>query len=239
MLWLPCYNTLMCGRIVQLPLQFPDLLPWAGLSGQLASIKPRYNLAPTQRTALILKDDDQVAVRHLRWGLAPHWLKDLGAAASMTNARIETVDTKPAYRAAFKVRRCVIPMRGYYEWKKTPTGKQPYFHKLRGGGDLFAAGLWEPRHPLMEPDEAGSCTMITTVAEGAAATLHDRMPVFIPPNLVDEYLRAAPADAMALMMALPPPDLVLHPVSKRVNSTRGGGEDDPSLLDPVDLPPSA
>jgi len=130
----------------------------------------------------------------------------------------------------------VIPMRGYYEWQSTPTGKQPFYLSLRDGSDLFAAGLWEPTHPLQDAKELGTCTIITTVAEGNAAKVHDRMPVFIPADLVAEYLNVAPADAMALMLALPPPDLVFHPVSKRVNSTRGGGDNDPGLIDQIDLP---
>ncbi|AGG88999.1 SOS response-associated peptidase [Rhodanobacter denitrificans] len=223
----------MCGRFVQLPLRFPGDLPAPTLADELANLTPRYNLAPTQRAAVVLDADDQLAVRRLRWGLLPFWVKDLKQSYSTFNARIETVATKPAFRAAFKARRCVIPMAGYYEWRLEGKVKQPYYLTRADGHDLFAAGLWEPRHPLQDEDEAGSCTIIVTASDGAAATIHDRMPVCIPAELVEEYLRATPDDAMALMLAVPVPDLVVRPVSRRVNASR---DDDPQLLDPFTPP---
>ncbi len=223
----------MCGRFVQLPLRFPGDLSAPHLASELANLMPRYNLAPTQRAAVILDNDDQLAVRRLRWGLLPFWVKDLKQSYSTFNARIETVATKPAFRAAFKARRCIIPMAGYYEWRQVGKVKQPYFIARADGHDLFVAGLWEPRHPLQDDDEAGSCTVITTVSDGEAATIHDRMPVFIPADLVEEYLRATPDEAMALMMAAPVPDLMVRPVSRRVNAAR---DDDPGLLEPFRPP---
>jgi putative SOS response-associated peptidase YedK len=167
----------------------------------------------------------------LRWGLLPFWAKDLKSGASMINARIETVATKPAYRAAFKTRRCVLPMAGYYEWQDTPRGKQPYLITLRdGGSDLFAAGLWEPRHALQPENEDGSCTIITTTGVDAAGGIHDRMPVFVPPELIDRWMHATPEEAMALLVAIPTPDLALRPVTRRMSSYRF---EDASILDPI------
>lgn len=222
----------MCGRFVQLPLQFPERLPWPGLAPALSDLSARYNLAPTQRAAVVLDDDGNMDVRRLRWGLLPHWMKDLKQSYSTINARIETVDTKPTFRTAWKHRRCVIPMRGYYEWQATPTGKQPYFIALRDGGDLYAAGLWEHRHALQDSAEHGSCAVITTTAEDEAGHVHDRMPVFIPAELVETYLHGTPAEAMALLLAIPTPDLTTRPVSRRVNAPK---DDDPDLLTPIAL----
>ena len=221
----------MCGRFVQLPLRFPGDLAAPQLADELANLTPRYNLAPTQRAAVILDADQQLAVRRLRWGLLPHWVKDLKQGYSTFNARLDTVATKPAYRAAYKARRCVIPMAGYFEWRQHGKVKQPYYLSSANGHDLFAAGIWEPRHPLQAEDEAGSCSVITTDAAGEAAKIHERMPVFIPADLVEEYLRATPEGAMALMLALPPPELTARPVSRRVNAAR---DDDPGLLDLFD-----
>lgn len=222
----------MCGRFVQLPLQFPERLPWPSLAPVLFELTARYNLAPTQRAAVVLDDAGNMDVRKLRWGLLPHWMKDLKQSYSTINARIETVDTKPAFRAAFKARRCVIPMRGCYEWQATPTGKQPYFIALRDGGDLFAAGIWEPRHPLQDETEHGSCAVITTTAEDEAGRIHDRMPVFLSADLVDAYLHGPAAEAMAVMLASPTPDLITRPVSRRVNTPK---DDDPDLIEPIGL----
>ncbi len=222
----------MCGRFVQLPLKFPERLPWPALAGELRDTKPRYNLAPTQRVAVVLDADGRPAVRRLRWGLLPGWIKDLKQTYSTINARVETVATKPAYRAAFKARRCLIPMAGYYEWSDTPDGKQPYFLSRRDGADLFAAGLWEPRHRLQHEDEEGSCTVITRDAQDEAGTVHSRMPVFLEPAVADRFMRADPDEAMQILLAAPTPPLEIRAVSRRVNGPR---EDDPSLLDAIDV----
>lgn len=221
----------MCGRFVQLPLRFPERSPWPGIADELGNLTARYNLAPSQRAAVVLDDAGNPAVRRMRWGLLPRWVKDLKQSYSTINARIETVATKPAYRAAFKARRCVVPMRGYYEWRDTPTGKQPYFISLPDGSDLFAAGVWEPRHPLQSEDEAGSLSIITRAAEDAAGTVHDRMPVFIAPELAGWYMRGSPEEAMNILSAAPTPPVVVTAVSRRVNAPR---DDDPQLIDPID-----
>lgn len=221
----------MCGRFLQLPLQFPRQTPWPELAHDLAEITARYNLAPTQRAAVVLDDTGDMKVRRLRWGLLPFWVKALKAGASMINARIESVATKPAYRAAFKTRRCILPMAGYYEWKDTASGKQPYLITLRQGGDMFAAGLWEPRHPLQPESEEGSCTIITTTGVDAAGGIHDRMPVFVPDDLMDSWMHATPEQAMALLVAIPTPDLALRPVTRRMSSYRF---EDVSILDPLE-----
>lgn len=221
----------MCGRFVQLPLKFPERLPWPALAGELRETKPRYNLAPTQHVAVVLDADGKPAVRRLRWGLLPGWIKDLKQTYSTINARIETVATKPAYRAAFKARRCLIPMAGYYEWRDTPDGKQPYFLSRKDGTDLFAAGLWEPRHRLQADTEEGSCTVITRDARDEAGTVHDRMPVFLEPEVADRFMRADPDEAMQILLAATTPPLAVRAVSRRVNGVR---EDDPTLLDAID-----
>ncbi|MBS0174315.1 MAG: SOS response-associated peptidase [Nitrospira sp.] len=224
----------MCGRFVQLPPQSSERLPWPSLVPVLSDLTARYNLAPTQRAAVVLDDDGAMDVRKLRWGLLPHWMKDPKQSYATINARIETVDTKPAYRSAWKHRRCLIPMRGYYEWQATPTGKQPYYVALRDGGDLYAASLWEHRHALQLADELGSCTVITTNAEDEAGKVHDRMPVFIPAELVETYLHGTPVEAMTLLLSLPTPDLTTCPVSRRVNAPK---DDDPDLLTAIPLEP--
>ncbi|HZR03052.1 MAG TPA: SOS response-associated peptidase, partial [Burkholderiales bacterium] len=141
----------MCGRFVQLPLQFGSGLP-PGVEQALQATPQKYNLAPTQRAAVVLDDQHQMAVRRFRWGLVPPWCKDLKQTYSTINARIETVAVKPAFRAAWQTRRCVVPMRGYYEWCAEDGLKQPYFLGLADGGDLFAAAIWEPKHRLQRED---------------------------------------------------------------------------------------
>jgi len=114
----------MCGRFVQLPLFDKSQASWPELADDLAGITAKYNLAPTQRAAVVLGDGDKLELRKLRWGLIPPWAKDLKGGFTTINARVETVAIKPAYRAAWKApRRCLVPMAGYYEWRDEDGGK--------------------------------------------------------------------------------------------------------------------
>src|SRR5690606_26047662 len=114
-----------------------------------------------------------------RWGLVPFWAKGVSIGNRMINARGETVAQKPAYRAAFRKRRCLVPADGFFEWQKTASGKQPWYIHAAGGEPLAMAGLWE----LWDPPDGGtrlaSCTIITTRANEFMRPLHDRMPVVL------------------------------------------------------------
>lgn len=217
----------MCGRFVQLPLQFPKQCPWPEIADDLMALTAKYNLSPTQRAAVVLDAAGNVKTAKLRFGLIPPWAKDLKLAYSTINARLETVAIKPAYRAAFKApRRCLIPMQGYYEWREEGKAKQPYFIQRKNGEMLYAAGLWEPRHHLQAEDEDGSFTVITHDAQEIASEVHDRMPIFLDPANGEAWMRASTDDAMAMLMGAPLPELSIHKVDRRVNSSRyqGGPE---------------
>ncbi len=226
----------MCGRFAQLAADNPHLpTSWREIHRILSGWSPadeNYNLAPTQRAAVVLDEDGKVTMKRFRWGLQPHWLKGTKGGYSMINARIETVDTKPAYRAAFKApRRCLIPMAGYYEWRDMADGKQPYYISHKEGEQLWAAGLWEPRHDLQDESEAGSCTIITHDAMDAAGEVHDRMPVFLPADLGEAWMTAKPEEAMQMLLAAEIPPLEVHPVSRKVNSSRNRGT--PDMIKPI------
>lgn len=223
----------MCGRFVQVGGLFAGDTPWPELADDLQAVPDRYNLAPTQRAAIILEADGTKAVKRLRWGLLPPWMRDLKGAFSTINARIETVATKPAYRAAFKApRRCLIPMAGYYEWVPIGKVKQPYYIARTDGGTLYAAGLWEPRHHLQDDDAEGSCTVITQDAVDNAGIVHDRMPVFLTPDVADAWMTAGPEDAMAILQSAEVPQLSITRVSRAINNSRNPGG--PESLLPVE-----
>ena len=215
-----------------MPLLFPDQSPWPELASDLIALTEKYNLAPTQRAAVVLGAEGTLAVKKLRWGLLPSWVKDLKGSFSPINARVETVATKPAFRAAFKApRRCLIPMAGYYEWREFPDGKQPFLIRRKDGEQLYAAGLWEPRHRLQADDEDGSCTVITHDAVDRAAEIHDRMPVFLDHSLTNAWMTASPEEAMDMLLAAEMPELIAEPVSRAVNSSRNRGG--PEFLTPI------
>jgi putative SOS response-associated peptidase YedK len=105
--------------------------------------EPRFNVAPTQRIVVIPTADGERVARRMRWGLIPSWAKDAKIGASLINALAKGVTTKPSFRNAFKSRRCLIPTDGFYEWRPTPRGKQPYRIALADGSMFAFAGLWE------------------------------------------------------------------------------------------------
>lgn len=142
----------------------------------------RYNVAPGQGVPVVrLANGGERRMELLRWGLVPFWAKDPGIGYKMINARAETVAQKPAYREAFKRRRCLIPADGFYEWEKLPgRGKQPHYFRLHSGEPFAFAGLWERwegEEGLME-----SCALITTTPNAAVGAVHDRMPTILPPG---------------------------------------------------------
>lgn len=158
-------------------------------------------------------------------GLLPFWAKAKGLQGSTINARIETVVTKPAFRSAFKKRRCVIPMAGYYEWSVSPIDekKDPWF--IHATGPLLAAGLWEDASPLLPEGNLGTFTIITGDSSGVSADIHDRMPVWLQAGQTDEWMAASTDDAMAMLLASEPPAMEAYRVSRAVNTPRNNVED--------------
>jgi putative SOS response-associated peptidase YedK len=223
----------MCGRVLQITP--PDQLAHAySVSRFMILVKnsqPRYNLAPSQSvTALRLNPEGQRELVTFTWGLIPHWAKKPNAAYSLINARAETVAEKPAFRDAFKLRRCLIPVDGFYEWQQVPGGKQPYCIRSKAGRPLSFAGLWEKRQDGRQA--LGTCAIIVTSANEFMQPIHDRMPVMLAPAAFEAWLdpRTEPASLSLLLNAAPEEALEAFPVSRRVNRTEN---DDAKLLDPV------
>src|SRR5690606_1994253 len=141
-----------------------------------SNLLPRYNIAPTQLVPVIRSDSSgQRELVDLHWGLIPSWAKDRSIASRMINARSETVDEKPAFRRAFKRRRCVVPADGFYEWKKLSKRKQPYFVHRVDGAPMLLAGLWEKWTDGETGEHVESCTILTTEPNEMLAELHNRM----------------------------------------------------------------
>lgn len=203
------------------------------------NLMPRTNIAPTQDVAAVRLGDDRA--RHfvsLRWGLIPSWAKDATIASKMINARGETVAEKPAFRAAFRARRCLIPADGFYEWKTEGGVKQPY-RIARADREPFAfAGLWERWEKAPDGVPVETSTIITTDANETLQAIHHRMPVILASADFAAWLdpAAKPADLQALLRPFPPQDLVAYRVSRRVNAV---ANDDLSLIEPLENDPAA
>lgn len=246
----------MCGRYVSAssPQEIADYFGATVIGETL--VEPNYNVAPTTQVPVIRErparrssDDadrtegDQRWLDLVRWGLIPSWAKSKNIGAKMINARIETVTTKNAFRAAVKRRRCIVPADAFYEWTAIPhpdgakPAKQPWCIK-RADGDMFAfAGLYEVWRDPEAGDDAEpivSCTVLTREANEAMSAIHDRMPVMLQPDLWGPWLDRTNDDVDGLLAAIPPvPDelLTIHPVSTAVNNSRSRGA---QLLDEVE-----
>lgn len=222
----------MCGRYsASYP---PDLLAETYRATVVDEPPPAsWNVAPTDPVAAVVTRDTGREVRTLRWGLIPSWATDKRVAATMINARAETVATKPAFRAALVRRRCLVPADGWYEWRAASgaTPKQPFFITAREGGPVAFAGLYEVwRDPATE-ELVRTCAVVTTRASDELAYLHERMPVVLAADARDVWLDRSVADTELLSGLLLPRDgFAAYPVSTDVNSVRNNG---PSLVAPL------
>jgi putative SOS response-associated peptidase YedK len=223
----------MCGRFVSA--SPPDEIASyfdAAMSESL--LAPSYNVAPTNDIyAVVEGPDGQRRLEAFHWGLVPVWAKDVKTGLKMINARAETVATSNAYKRAFKQRRCIIPVDGFYEWQARPGGarKQPYYIHRLDGEPLAFAGLWEAwRDPSAGPDAPWlqSCTIITTTANDTMTPVHNRMPVILAPSAWADWLRRENDDLVTLgELLVPAPNslLTMHPVSTGVNNVRVKGKE--------------
>ena len=220
----------MCGRYT-LTVPVEILAEEFGVTGPLPEVPPSYNIAPTQEVAAVLADDGERRLEMLRWGLIPSWADDPGIGSRMINARSETVPEKPSFRRAFRERRCLILADGFYEWKRTNDGKQPYYIRMEGGRPFAFAGLWESWRGGRE--EIRSCTILTTEANDRVSNIHHRMPVILAPEDHGLWLDPDVREADPLLPLLAPyPDDVMeaYPVSRFVNRP---ANDDPRCVEPL------
>ncbi len=223
----------MCGRFVSATP--PDqVAAYFGAEAPEALLEPSYNVAPTNDVYAVLSDGTTRHVDAFHWGLVPRWAKDPKIGSKMINARAETLATKNAYKSAFQKRRCIIPADGFYEWQKREgeRTKQPYFIHRPDGEPFAFAGLWEVwKGADGEQEPLRSCTIITTTPNEVMATIHDRMPVILPPEAWDAWLDRDNQDLEPLgklLVPAPPALIVLRTVSTEVNNVRNDG---PQLMD--------
>lgn len=226
----------MCGRIV-LNTAPGELAATFRLNAE-PTLVPRFNIAPTQPVAAVRADEGGGRVCDLlAWGLVPKWSPDPRMGAKMFNARSETVTQKPSFREAFAHRRCVVPVTGFYEWKRRGDVAQPHYFSASDGGLLGLAGLWE-RWEYPGGDVLETCSVLTTSANRLMRRVHHRMPVILEPTAFDRWLDT-PADRSDGLHDLlqPSADAVLRtwPVATLVNKAANDG---PELIAPVhDDPP--
>ena len=243
----------MCGRYTAAK-DFSELIKLMGIvMARVPFFAPRYNIAPTQLAPVIYHPPSsdfgaasQPAVKLMRWGLIPSWTKDESVGNAHINARSETIESRTAFREAFKYRRCLIPADSFYEWQERDGKRQPFRVMLKSGEPFCFAGLWDR---WVKPPAAGkfdtdmdeapasetieSFTIITRAANAAIAPLHDRMPVIMAPNHFGWWLKDDGEHGESHKMALGHPleePLKIYPVNDLVNSPR---TDDARCIEPV------
>lgn len=222
----------MCGR-------FTLLIPGEELAESFnledtPTLAPRYNIAPTQPVATVRRNPDtgRREMVHVHWGLIPFWAKDPSIGSRMINARSETVAEKPAFRAAFKYRRCIVPASGFYEWRKQNGNKQPYYIHHKDGAPLALAGLWE-HWQSADGSELESCTILTTTPNDMMRDLHNRMPVILEPADYEAWLHSdgqGQNDLQHLLRPAAEEMLAAYPVSTFVNRPQN---DAPECIAPL------
>jgi putative SOS response-associated peptidase YedK len=216
----------MCGR-------FALAAPSRGLHAlgvdYATELQPRYNIAPSQPVAALVRGPHERELTLLRWGLVPSWARDLKVGFRMFNARSETAHTKPAFRAAFKKRRALILADGFYEWKRVDKKtKIPHLITATDNQVFAMAGLWEQWTQPSTGEVIRSCTVMTTEGNALMKPIHDRMPVIVPPSQWDAWLDTDAHDPAALQHLLrpaPAAQLKARPVSRYVNNARHEGPD--------------
>ncbi len=206
----------MCGRFA---LSKSDRIDWAQFGVRRGpQLPPHWNLGPGRDIAAVRNTGDGHQVAMLRWGLIPFWAGDPSIGARLANARVESAAEKPAFRAAFRQRRCLIPADGFYEWTGTARDRRPIWFHLPDRGLLLFAGLFD------EVAAGRMFTILTAEAGPDVAPVHDRMPVVVPLPRAGEWLDG---EGDGLLAPAPAGTLVATEVSRRANSVQN---DDPGCL---------
>jgi putative SOS response-associated peptidase YedK len=220
----------MCGRFTQ-QASWAEVVefmqPIALLPGE-TEIDPAYNIAPSQACWTLRPEAAGLQALRMRWGLLPAWAKDAKLGYSTFNARAESMAEKPAFRSAFRQRRCLVPASGYYEWQTEGKAKQPFYIHAEGAPLLLFAALWEPAHPQL--GELPSVSIVTREAEGAIRSLHHRVPLMLDPEQGVAWCRNSAEQAQASAVSGESPPLAWHAVDRRVGNVREQG---PELCAPI------
>jgi len=210
----------MCARYT-LRSKLNQLLDQFGAEAQ-GSVhwEPRYNIPPTAMVAAVRLVDGKRQLTTLKWGLIPSWAKDTKIAYSTINARADTVATKPAFRTAFKRRRCLVLADGYFEWETQGKTKLPWLYEIDGGKPFAFAGLWEAWYGQGEDKPpVESCTILTTEPNDLASRFHDRMPVILHPDDYDPWMQGEEIP----LVSFEADRMTAKPVSTFVNSVKNQG----------------
>ncbi|MBV8242488.1 MAG: SOS response-associated peptidase [Hyphomicrobiales bacterium] len=226
----------MCGRTIQssAPLRYAIVDGMNVRDSRLHNHPPRWNAAPSQDLLVIRRNHStgEVSLDPLRWGLIANWCGDPKGGRKPINAKCETVRDLPAFREAYRRRRCIVPVDGFFEWKaiKGRKAKQPYAIAMKDGAPFGLAGIWENWKEPASGDWTRTFAIITTNANDLVAEIHDRMPVILAPADYARWL-GEEDDPHDLMRSFPAPLMRMWPISPRVNKPEN---DDAAIIEPIE-----
>ena len=231
----------MCGRFTLTRKDFRQLASEldAAFDESVTSLyRPRYNIAPTDQHWIVREKQETRQLLPAKWGLVNSWAHDMKGAARQINARSESALTRPAFREAFEKRRCAVPADGFFEWAGTKEARRPYWFHAPDGGLILFAGLYESWRDPKSETWTRTFTILTTEANETVALVHDRMPVLLPRERLDDWLHVPTRNAdvhaaqlRELLVPAPVGALVATEVSRRVNAV---ANDDEACLAPAD-----
>jgi putative SOS response-associated peptidase YedK len=227
----------MCGRFAQ---QRPasELAEIFAAEPLTDDPGPRFNVAPTDEALVVVQRAERRAITAYRWGLIPHWADAAKVGSRMFNARAESLTTSPAFRDAFRRKRCLVPVDGFYEWKRDGARRQPYLIGRADGRPLTLAGLWSGWRDPAADRVVRTFTIVTSGPNDQMADLHDRMPVVVPEAAWSTWLDPRLDDLAELNGLLAPNEgvaLRIVAVGPLVNNVRNDG---PELIEPVAIDPT-
>ena len=227
----------MCGRFTQTRL-VPELAELFEAEDLVDLPGERYNVAPTEPVAVVVEREHRRVVTAYQWGFVPSWAEDPRVGSRMINARAETIERSPAFRDSFARKRTLIPVDGFYEWRRSADGRRvPYYITSTDGSPLAFAGLWSSWRPAgQDGPPLRTCAIVTTTPNQVMAPIHNRMPVVIARDAWELWLDTTvkpPAELLALLRPSPDDALVAYPVGPLVNNHRNDG---PELIRPVGEP---
>lgn len=227
----------MCGRVIQSsgPLSYAIVDGMNVRDSRVHNYPRRWNAAPSQVLLVIRRNQQtgEVSLDPLRWGLIPYWCKDPAGGRKPINAKCESVRDLPTFRDAYRKRRCIVPVDGFFEWKATKgqKSKQPYAVAMSDGTPFGLAGIWENWKDPASSEWIRTFAIITTDSNELVAAIHDRMPVILAPADYARWL-GEESDPGDLMRPYPAALMRMWPISTRVNKPEN---DDPSIVEPIDL----
>jgi len=224
----------MCGRVIQAkgPINYALVDGLNLRDSRLDNYPRRWNGCPSQEL-LVIRQNPNTGERSLdllKWGLIPYWCQDPKGGRKPINAKSETVTRLPMFRDAYRLRRCILPVDGFYEWMATKGGKQPYAIAMKDRSPFGIAGIWENwKNP--EGEWVRTFALLTTPANELVGRIHDRMPAILRPEDYERWLGPEP-DPAELLLPFPSEPMAMWPISTRVNSPNN---DDQNLLAEIAL----